>query len=127
MNVWFPSKYEIKKEVRLDSLKSYSNRIEETIKELKELQEIITNRAAEIVSLNYTHIIQIKRNDYCKPIFYTVDVYKVYDEEHAKVQMKDYKKFGASKAEKVALKEYVKELETKYNIICKVDYDKLKL
>lgn len=129
MNVYFPSKYEISDEYSLHTLKYNSDKIERTIKELQELQQIITNRAMTVALLNSSYKITILRSDRTPPVKYDVEVYQIFenDKYECKRVFHEHKFFGASREDKEALKQYVAAMENKYNVKCKADYKKLKL
>ena len=122
MNVYFPRKYEIEQNYNLKSLKHNSDRILETIEELKELLNVVYEQSQKVIYTDFKYIISVRRYDYRPPIHYEVEVNKVCG------SIKVYecsKKFSGS--EKKQCKAYIKEVEEKYNVKCDVDYRGLKL
>lgn len=117
---------EIKDNYSLSSLKYNYELMERTIKELKEKQQLIMDQANKIAAMDSKVIISIYRRDYRSPVSYEVEVNRFYEADHKKVWICN-KKFSGSREDKAALKQYVKEMELKYNTICQADYKKLKL
>lgn len=126
---YYPSAAEIKENFRVDSLKYDSDRITKEIEELKKVQKLIMDQANRVMQLDSKVVIHILRHSYPgDKVTYDVETNRVFivDGEEKRTYIGN-KRFGASREEKAALKQYVKDMEAKYKTKCNADYKKLKL